>query len=166
MNRLCWTFYDPRSSSSRYTDNYLHEAALADNPPSGTVYDPENDGIRLESLGVHEHWNNSTDKQYTRNLGTGEGIELTKIINSTSTGIESSNVDIPSTFTLYENYPNPFNPTTTISYSIPKQSFITIKIFDALGREVAALVNEEKPAGNYKINLMPPGCLAVYIIII
>ncbi len=57
-------------------DNYLHEAALANNPPSGTIYDPENDGILLESLGVHEHWNNSTDKQYSRNLGTGEGIEL------------------------------------------------------------------------------------------
>jgi hypothetical protein len=57
-------------------DNYLHEAALADHPPSGTVYDPENDGTPLESLGVHEHWNNPVDRQYSRNLGTGEGIEL------------------------------------------------------------------------------------------
>ena len=64
-------------------DNYLHEAALADNPPSGTVYDPENDGISLESLGVHEHWNNPVDKQYSRNLGSGEGIELIKILNNT-----------------------------------------------------------------------------------
>jgi len=57
-------------------DNYMHEAALADNPPSGTFYDPEGDGTRLASLGVHEHWNNPTDKQYSRNLGTGDGIEL------------------------------------------------------------------------------------------
>ena len=57
-------------------DDYLHEAALANDPPSGTIYDPENDGIPLESLGVHEHWNNSIDKQYSRNLDTGEGIEL------------------------------------------------------------------------------------------
>jgi len=57
-------------------DNYLHEAALANNPPSGTFYDPEGDEIRLESLGVHEHWNNPIDKQYSRNLGIGEGIEL------------------------------------------------------------------------------------------
>lgn len=57
-------------------ENYLHEAALADNPPSGTVYDPEGDGTRLSSLGVHEHWNNPVDKQYSRNLGTGNGIEL------------------------------------------------------------------------------------------
>jgi uncharacterized protein (DUF362 family) len=60
-------------------DDYLHEAAQANNPPSGTVYDPNHTG-RLASLGVHEHWNNATDKKYTRNLGTGNGIELV-IIN-------------------------------------------------------------------------------------
>jgi hypothetical protein len=57
-------------------DNYLHEAAQADNPPSGTVYDPEGDGSHLTSLGAHEHWNNATSRQYSRNLGTGNGIEL------------------------------------------------------------------------------------------
>ncbi len=58
-------------------DDYLHEAALADNPPSGTFYDPNNDGIGLASLGTHEHWNDPLLKQYSRNLGTGDGIELT-----------------------------------------------------------------------------------------
>ncbi len=57
-------------------DNYLHEAALADDPPSGVEYDPEGDGTALTSVGVHEHWNNPADKQYSRNLGTGLGIEL------------------------------------------------------------------------------------------
>ena len=61
------------------TDDYLHEAALADNPDSGTFYDPERDGMRLASLGVHEHWNNPIYKQYSRNLGTGDGIELWKV---------------------------------------------------------------------------------------
>ncbi len=56
--------------------DYLHEMALANSPPSGTFYDPENDGTPMTSRGVHEHWNNATDKQYTRNLGTGNGIEL------------------------------------------------------------------------------------------
>ena len=58
-------------------DRHLREAALANNPPSGTVYKP--DGVRLQSLGVHEHWNNSTNKQFSRNLGTGLGIELVTI---------------------------------------------------------------------------------------
>ncbi|MCX6922173.1 MAG: DUF362 domain-containing protein [Verrucomicrobia bacterium] len=56
-------------------DNFLHEAAQADQPPSGTIYKP--DGFRLASLGVHEHWNNATAKQYSRNLDTNAiGIEL------------------------------------------------------------------------------------------
>jgi hypothetical protein len=56
-------------------DNYLHEAAQAAKPPSGTVYNPDKSGT-LASLGVHEHWNNATDKKYSRNLGRKEGIEL------------------------------------------------------------------------------------------
>ena len=60
------------------TDDYLHEAAMANNPPSATFYDPEKDGTRLASLGAHEHWNNVTAKQYSRNLDpiNGTGIEL------------------------------------------------------------------------------------------
>lgn len=59
-----------------HVDNYLHEAAMAGNPPSGTVYDPDGAGTRLSSLGVHEHWNNAAEKKYSRNLGKSEGIEL------------------------------------------------------------------------------------------
>ncbi|MEN6426970.1 MAG: SMP-30/gluconolactonase/LRE family protein [Phycisphaerales bacterium] len=63
------------------TDDYLHEAALASNPPSGTFYDPDHKGnvVRLASLGVHEHWNNASDRQYSRNLGKDNGIELVKV---------------------------------------------------------------------------------------
>ncbi len=64
-------------------EDYLHEAAGTNDPvsgvcypPSGTFYDPGRTGVRLASLGVHEHWNNATNRQYSRNLGTGQGIEL------------------------------------------------------------------------------------------
>jgi hypothetical protein len=57
-------------------EDYLHEAALADSPPSGTFYDPARAGNRLASLGTHEHWNNPIDRQYSRNLGLSNGIEL------------------------------------------------------------------------------------------
>jgi hypothetical protein len=62
-------------------DDYLHEAALAGNPPSGTFYDPNHPvgTVRLASLGAHEHWNNPRDKQYSRNLGKSEGIELVRV---------------------------------------------------------------------------------------
>jgi len=72
-------------------DNYLHEAALADDPPSGTFYDPEGDGTGLSSLGVHEHWDNAEDRQYSRNLGTGEGIEL---IQNPTQSIQACRVDL------------------------------------------------------------------------
>jgi len=132
-------------------DNYMHEAAQADNPPSGTVYDPENDGILLQSLGVHEHWNNSTDKQYSRNLGTGEGIELIKILKNTPTALDPGKSLIPYSFTLYSNYPNPFNPTTTLSFSIPKNGNTKLKVYNLGGSKVATLLNDYKSAGSHNI---------------
>lgn len=66
----------PDMPDANYSDMYLTEAAQAGNAPSGTTYDPEGDGTPVGSLGVAEHWNNASDKQYSRNLGTGKGIEL------------------------------------------------------------------------------------------
>jgi uncharacterized protein (DUF362 family) len=67
---------EPRATQVRgNADNYLHEAAQAAKPQSGTVYNPDKSGV-LASLGVHEHWNNATARKYSRNLGRKDGIEL------------------------------------------------------------------------------------------
>jgi len=68
-------------------------------------------------------------------------------------GIDASNpVGTPFQFQLYNNYPNPFNPITIIKYQIPEISFVTIKVYDVLGNEMAVLVNEQKSIGNYEID--------------
>jgi len=80
---LCAAWDDGSHRSG--TNDYLIEAALADKPPSRTFYDPDHEGnvTRLTSLGVYEHWNNPTDKQYSGNLGAGNGIELVKLTSAT-----------------------------------------------------------------------------------
>lgn len=58
---------------------------------------------------------------------------------------------IPSEFSLSQNYPNPFNPGTQINYSIPTNSVVILKVYDAVGKEVTTLVNEEEAPGNYQV---------------
>ncbi len=73
-------------------------------------------------------------------------IEVPNTVN-----VSSSDSDIPAFYSLYQNYPNPFNPSTVISYQLPTSGYVSLKVYDLLGREVASLVNEEKTAGNYSI---------------
>ena len=67
------------------------------------------------------------------------------------TGINSEDVTVVQTAELFQNFPNPFNLTTKIKYSIPKQSNVTLKVFDVVGSEVVTLVNSEQPKGSYEV---------------
>ncbi|MFH1715804.1 MAG: DUF362 domain-containing protein [Planctomycetota bacterium] len=86
-----WAEWDDAPHRSGAND-YLIEAALADNPPSGSFYDPDHNGnvVRPASLGVYEHWNNATDKQYSRNLGIGPGIELVQVKVTAKTMLDTA----------------------------------------------------------------------------
>jgi hypothetical protein len=131
-------------------DDYLRQAADSANWPDDIVYDPENDGTPIASLGVHEHWNNSIDMQYSRNLGTGNGIELIKV--NTPTSVIANNSEIVNDYKLYQNYPNPFNPSTTIAYTLKKSSNLKLSVYDVTGKLVDIIVNNEyKPAGAYEV---------------
>jgi hypothetical protein len=227
-------------------DDYLHQAASSSNWPAGVQYDPENDGTVIGSLGTHEHWNNAIDKQYSRNLGTGDGIELNsdyttplavelssftgRVVNNeivlrwntiteeNSYGFElekklnsdnaiwntewnkiafikgygNSNspreysfvdknvtpsceylyrlkmIDLdgsiqysnivkvnraaPERFYLSQNYPNPFNPSTRIEFSVPRSTFVTLKVFNLLGEEIATLAAQDFKAGTFTVD--------------
>lgn len=89
---------------------------------------------------------------YCREVIKSAGATLLRcmLLNS-PTDIEDD-ISIPNLASLYQNYPNPFNPTTTVKYQIPELSFVTLKVYDVLGREIETLVNEEKFVGNYEIN--------------
>ncbi len=69
---------------------------------------------------------------------------------ATTTGVGSTDQGIPTSYRLEQNYPNPFNPSTTISFAIPSSGFVSLKVYDVLGREVATLVDREMNAGNYQ----------------
>ncbi len=80
------------------------------------------------------------------------GGPLSKLIANTVVGIQEPH-SIVSSFDLRQNYPNPFNPSTKISYEIKSNNYVSLKIFDALGKEVAELINGVQNAGSYSINL-------------
>ena len=77
------------------------------------------------------------------------------IIKTTNGGVtfidDDETADVPTEFLLYQNYPNPFNPTTNIEFRIADFGFVSLKVYDVLGNEIATLVNEEKPVGSYEV---------------
>lgn len=84
--------------------------------------------------------------------GFGNNLYLDNIckVNGT-TGITSSlNTEIPGEYYLSQNYPNPFNPVTNVEFGLSKMEFVSLKIYDVLGKEVSTLVNENLQPGNYK----------------
>lgn len=73
------------------------------------------------------------------------------------TEVQPENEIVAEDFYLYQNYPNPFNPITKIRYQLPVSGNVTLKVFDVLGNEIATLVNEEKPAGEYEVEFSAIG---------
>lgn len=134
-------------------DDYLHQAADPENWPEGIEYNPDGEGP-LGSLGVHEHWNNATDRQYSRNLGTGEGIEL-----KTTDGFdEFTSVENPlnqQTQLSLSVYPNPFTTNLNARFTLDKPADVSVLVYDMQGRVVAELVNNNFSEGDHEINWTP-----------
>ena len=110
-----------------------------------TVYTTSNSGLpdnRVASITI--------DGSGNKWIGTDGGLAVYKEGGVVSVK-EISNKIIPKAFTLLQNYPNPFNPSTNIIFNLPTKSFVSLKVFDLLGRDVATLMSQEKSAGTYNV---------------
>jgi hypothetical protein len=118
------------------SDDYLHQAADSANWADGIMYDPDGDGQFIASSGVHEHWNNNTEKLYSRNLGIGDGIELVQLL-ITGVGEEMAEDE-------FLIYPNPATEYLNIKYPKPDQGSWLIEIFTIGGELVGRYENTSR----------------------
>jgi hypothetical protein len=119
----------------------------------GSVYDPNyfwayTIETLAEGIGLIYKWNEE-DPQGPQRILLGCVIDDDTL--GTLTSVEDE-LHTPIEFLLYQNFPNPFNPNTTIRFQIAHYSLVELKIFDLLGREITTLLKEEKPAGIYEVN--------------
>ncbi len=130
------------SYTSRYSTSYTDYEYTVTN-------DPGDDRLMYDARPVYNDSQNSnveSDPNYvTIAFGRIEASTLEdKLVVSLSN-------ELPANYSI-SNYPNPFNPTTTINYQLPENGFVTVKVYDLLGKEIATLVNENKSVGYYRVN--------------
>lgn len=127
-------------------DDYLHQAADKTNWPQGIAYNPDGKG-ELKSLGIHEHWNDAVNKQYSRNLGMDKGIELKQISGKV---VSAQQINLNAELAL-STYPNPFRERLTVSFKLNNPAEINLAVYNLEGRMVKTLKSEYFQAGNHEV---------------
>jgi hypothetical protein len=140
--------------------DYLAQCASSDYWPAGITYDPEGDGTPMGSLGVFEHWNNATDRQYSVNLGTAPGIEL-NYYKAGATGVSDNSFQ-----NIIIAAPNPFTDYTLFSLPGQASDKSILEIYNTNGKQVRSLSfsgsNTIKWDGSDSNNNQLPAGLYVY----
>ena len=133
-------------------DDYLEQAADPAKWPANITYDPENDGVPLTSLGAHEHWNGTQTKQYSRNLGLEQGIELVSI----PADLVASVVNVEEKQAVREEiinaYPNPFSEKVNLRFLIDEQASVKLDVYDMRGQLVRTLADRTFTPGEHIMN--------------
>jgi len=171
IESVCYDFLRTESALSSWSpnranygavDDYLHQAADKANWPKtvgGSTfagYDPENDGSFISSLGTHEHWNNATSKQYSKNLDptNGKGIELVFLDKPTDIVAQSA-----ATKPSVSIFPLPANANTLIEVSIPDDASISIEFLNMEGKIADNTIrgNQSKGVSTYNLPNLKKG---------
>jgi hypothetical protein len=139
-------------------DDYLHQAADSTWWPEGITYDPDSSGTVIGSLGVHEHWNNTTDMEYSVNLGTGEGIELIKLFQI-PVGVEQNEMTVS-----LEVFPNPVNITATIRFNLSGNGQVRLDIYSIDGKLISTLVDHQLQAGEHQVDWNPENVKGHFVV--
>jgi hypothetical protein len=130
-------------------DDYLEQAADPSKWPENIVYDPEDDGEPITSLGAHEHWNGAETKQYSRNLGLDVGIELIGIPAGLIEGATSVRTLKADGIQSLECYPNPFAHQLVLKFKFDEPSVAKVDIFNLQGQLVKNLAEGEFLPGEH-----------------
>ncbi|HSD64172.1 MAG TPA: FG-GAP-like repeat-containing protein [Ignavibacteriaceae bacterium] len=141
------------SLTVHFTDLSLTDTAK---PVISWMWDFNNDGT-IDATEKNPEWTYTVPGTYTVKLSISNSTStlsrtrLDYITINPLTGIPSEETDIAEKFALYQNFPNPFNPSTSIRYIVGKGQVVSVKVYDVLGKEIAQLVNEYKTPGTYQV---------------
>jgi len=141
------------------TNKHIYNSYFLD---SSTGFAVGDSGLILRTSNGGINWtvqnSNTTKKLFdvhftNHNVGIIAGEDGTILTTTTGglTFVNSNSVFIPDGYYLSQNYPNPFNPVTNLEFGISNLGFVSLKVYDALGKEVKTLINESRSAGNYKV---------------
>jgi hypothetical protein len=142
--------YDSAASVIKVYNNGIFKKSVAQTPlniVTGTGFKVGGYSTSANLIGKLDEF-----RFYKRKLDSAEIANTWNQNLGVITGITPISTQIPNEYKLSQNYPNPFNPVTKINYSLPKSGFVTMKVYDMLGREVVKLINENKVAGDYSFD--------------
>jgi hypothetical protein len=144
-------------------DNTIFEAYLARSFDGGLTFTNEllssqpsptsvpGSNVRFGDYICIDYWKNKIVPVWTDERAGGYNMDIYTANINTVVGVEPVAKNVPDEYKLYQNYPNPFNPTTNIKYQIKNSGYVSVKVFDILGKEIETLVNEKQFPGSYEV---------------